>query len=308
MALFGKREACAICGGKVKGLFPWKVEGQLVCNECHGVVDVPDDLVNNLNMSQFRAYMAFRDENNALKEHFRTTCEVNTGFFGTTFVFDTNNRLMCLDPNLQKTVFKGNEIVSFSIREDSTPIFEGSANGLLRYPSTVPERANAMMPQITQIVMQKNLERTMRSMADNDRGRSGNNPPPRRYIDLPEPFAKFYIDIRFDHPYWGTLCVEKGGPTFNNEYPDVHDYLRQYNDAARDMERLAMALMAVAFPNAGEQVVVPGTVINTAPAAPAAPAANIDAVAEIQRYKQLLDQGIITQEDFTAKKRQLLGI
>jgi hypothetical protein len=33
-----------------------------------------------------------------------------------------------------------------------------------------------------------------------------------------------------------------------------------------------------------------------------------DPVAEIQKYKTLLDQGIITEEEFTAKKRQLLGI
>lgn len=29
---------------------------------------------------------------------------------------------------------------------------------------------------------------------------------------------------------------------------------------------------------------------------------------EIVRYKELLDQGIITQEEFNAKKRQLLGL
>ena len=39
-----------------------------------------------------------------------------------------------------------------------------------------------------------------------------------------------------------------------------------------------------------------------------APAANVDAVAEIKRYKDLLEQGIITEEEFKAKKSQLLGI
>ena len=33
-----------------------------------------------------------------------------------------------------------------------------------------------------------------------------------------------------------------------------------------------------------------------------------DAVAEIQKYKTLLDAGVLTEEEFTAKKRQLLGI
>ena len=34
----------------------------------------------------------------------------------------------------------------------------------------------------------------------------------------------------------------------------------------------------------------------------------VDVVTEIQRYKGLLDAGIITEEEFTAKKRQLMGI
>ena len=36
--------------------------------------------------------------------------------------------------------------------------------------------------------------------------------------------------------------------------------------------------------------------------------APVDTVTELQRYKALLEQGIITEEEFTAKKRQLLGI
>lgn len=36
--------------------------------------------------------------------------------------------------------------------------------------------------------------------------------------------------------------------------------------------------------------------------------APVDAVAEIKKYKELLEQGIITEEEFTAKKKRLLGI
>ncbi|MBQ5754104.1 MAG: SHOCT domain-containing protein [Oscillospiraceae bacterium] len=44
-------------------------------------------------------------------------------------------------------------------------------------------------------------------------------------------------------------------------------------------------------------------------AAPAFGAAQpVDAVTELQRFKALLDQGVITQADFDAKKRQLLGL
>ena len=35
---------------------------------------------------------------------------------------------------------------------------------------------------------------------------------------------------------------------------------------------------------------------------------NIDPVTEIKKYKELLDSGVITQEEFDAKKKQLLNL
>jgi hypothetical protein len=43
-------------------------------------------------------------------------------------------------------------------------------------------------------------------------------------------------------------------------------------------------------------------------APPAAPAAEPDYAAELERLAQLRDSGVITAEDFEAKKKQLLGI
>ena len=60
---------------------------------------------------------------------------------------------------------------------------------------------------------------------------------------------------------------------------------------------MAAAMMKIINPGAREVVVGAGT---------AAPAA--DAVNEIKRYKELMDAGVITEAEFAAKKRQLLGI
>lgn len=38
------------------------------------------------------------------------------------------------------------------------------------------------------------------------------------------------------------------------------------------------------------------------------PAANDDSVAQLQQLAQLKDQGILTQEEFDAKKKQILGL
>ncbi|MCB0168389.1 MAG: SHOCT domain-containing protein [Anaerolineae bacterium] len=47
---------------------------------------------------------------------------------------------------------------------------------------------------------------------------------------------------------------------------------------------------------------------STPPAAPAAPASQPDYITELERLAELRDKGIITAEEFEAKKKQLLGL
>jgi hypothetical protein len=78
---------------------------------------------------------------------------------------------------------------------------------------------------------------------------------------------------------------------------------QQYRTMAR-MQRRRTAFqdqrgMRQDFQPAGEQ-----EVYEEAPAAPA----QADYTVELERLAQLRDQGVITAEDFDAKKRQLLGL
>lgn len=303
MGLFGKKEPCGICGGKVKGLFPHKIEGQYICSECYGVVDLPANTTNNMTMADFRDYMKFREENKLLKGRFKTTQKVDFGLLGTKFMFDMQNRLMCMDPNIDTTVFEAGQVKSFVIKEDSVILYEGNAAGLNHHISTVPERAGAMAPQILQAQVQRNLER-MRERLNGDNGNSGYR---TTNYDIPEPFEKFNVEIYFEHPYWKVFTTEMSGPTFNDDRPDLNEYMREYDEKAKVMDELAHALMNLAFPGAPEQVITSaGMVIQNS--APAVSAATTDAVEEIQKFKALMEQGIITEEEFSAKKRQILGI
>ena len=84
--------------------------------------------------------------------------------------------------------------------------------------------------------------------------------------------------------------------------------IRDSNESVQHLETLANALARVAgFP---QESAAPGQTVAAAAvaAAAAAPTAPTDAVAEIKKYKDLLDSGIITEEEFTAKKKQLMGI
>lgn len=308
MGLFGNKKTCAICGGKVPLLFPWKIDGQLICNSCHGQVDLPEGMENGMTLEQFQAYRQFREENQRLKQQFQVTQKVDFGWLDDKFMFDMSNGLLCMDKNLNKTIFQGSQVKSFVIKEDNEPLFEGSPAGLICHNSTVPDRVMAMVPQINQLRMQAQLQRNLERMADRlDKDQNNNTTYRSNHIDIPEPFQAFQVEIQFEHPYWYVFCADMSGPSFDNDMPDVDDYLRDYQNKAATMEELARALMQVAFPGAPERR--PGAAMAYVAAQPvAAPAAPVDAVAEIQKYKALMDQGIITEEEFTAKKRQLLGI
>lgn len=301
MGLFTKKDPCAICGGKVTGLLPWKVEGQLVCKECYGNVHLPEDFAQNMTLEEFKAYRQFREENSLLRQQFQTTQQVDFGLFDDHILFDTTNGLFCPSINLESTIFEGKCVKSFVIREDNAPLFEGSANGLLCYTSAVPDRVAAMTPMVQQVAMIREMQR----QADRIAKEEGRETSIRRNFtqDIPEPFQKFIVEIHCDHPYWKILTMDKKAPMFNDSAPDVNDYMRRYNENIELIAQLARGLMAVAFPGAPEQFVA-GDVVVTG----SAPAANVDAVAEIKRYKDLMDQGIITEDEFNAKKRQLLGI
>ena len=277
MGLFNKKDPCAICGDKVTGLLPQKIAGQLVCKACYGYVHLPDGVVEDMTMDEFNAYRAFREENDGLRRKFQNTQQVNLSFLGDHIVFDMTNSLFCLDEKLESTVFEGKNIKSFVICEDGVPLFKGSASGLVCYTSTVPERAVAMYPMI-------------------DRA--------SYYQDLPEPVQKFVIEIHCEHPYWKTIRMEKSAPTFNNSFPNINNYISEYNESVDVMGQLADALMEVAFPGVMDQ----RGKSNAASSTDQTTTASADVVDEILRFKSLAEQGIITEEEFTAKKRQLLGI
>ena len=76
-------------------------------------------------------------------------------------------------------------------------------------------------------------------------------------------------------------------------------------EQTEELHLMASKLMRMMDPNAGEIHLNSSAAVQTAQSGPAVPA---DAVNEIQRYKALLDAGVLTEEEFVAKKRQLLGI
>ena len=261
MGLFAKRPPCPICGGKVKGLLTWKVGGEKVCDDCYGFVDLPDKMVDTMSIEEFKQYMVFRDENDVLRQEFQETQRIDFGWLDTKFLFDMPHRYLCMDKHLKKTIFEGGQIKSFVIREDSMPLYEGSANGLRKHESGVPAQVAAMAPQIQQIVSQKQFQRNMERLVDKlDDGKMNHSTGYYdNFVDIAAPFKNFILEIRFDHPYWKTFTADTPGPTFDSTEPNAGDYLNAYREKVQTLDQLATALMAIAFPGAKvEQVAAAG--------------------------------------------------
>lgn len=150
---------------------------------------------------------------------------------------------------------------------------------------------------MNQLLLQQQMQETLERITN----RENDTPTATTRIDLPEPFKKFYIKLYFRHPYWKLREFDRTGPTLIGDVPDLNQYRIEYNEDVEQLKRLADALARVAgFPLQG----------STAPSSPAAaaPAPAVDAVAEIKKYKELLDAGVITEAEFAAKKKQLMGI
>ncbi len=302
MGLFSKKPPCPICGGKISWFLPSKIEGEYICDTCHNKIDMDMEKENNLTMQGFREYMRFYDQNLLLKDQFVISERIDFGLRDTKMIFDYPNKLFCMSKNPDKTVFEGKQLKSFTIKEDSILLFEGSTEGIFRYTSTVPEQAMALAPLITQFMLNRQLARA----ADRLNNGKDKQSIPMQHIDIPLPFKAFNVELHFDHPYWTVMKCDMDGPRFSTDRPDVNDYLHAYQRSIEEIEKLVDALRTVAFPNAPEQSIDFGVVgveaIHTDMISP------IDAIEEIKKYKALMDEGVISQQEFEAKKKQLLGI
>lgn len=315
MGLFGPRKLCPVCGNKASRFLPLKVEGEPLCGECESkVLELPEDMRGSVleSMTALREYFAAFDENKALRDNFQSSYRHDFGILGGSLCLDTTNRLLRLGTSDNSFVFGPENIKLFRISEDSAPLFEGTKDELVCYQSTAPDRARNMGRDVDRFRIERRQCEQMRHMEEEmerqakERGDTYNS----RYISLPDvttlnPFQKYYVHLELDHPYRKiTKDFKETGPGFSDYDTSIKGYLQAYENYSNEMRTMAENLMAVINPEAPQRQVSAQPVQGER----AGSDTPVDAVAEIQKYKALLDSGTITEEEFTAKKRQLLGI
>ena len=313
MGLFtNNKKLCPICGSPTPRLLATSVEGQNLCKECAAKINLPDGVQDTMTLEDFRQYLQCYDANKPLRDSFAETYRYNFGFFKGALVMDLDHQLLRLGDNDAAFALEPADVKSFRILEDGEVLYEGEKGNFRSYKSDIKERLKELKPRIEEYKM---LRHEYELMAELERNREQNGRDDRDFRDrvtepdfnVPNPVEKFAVEITLEHPYWKSFYKETGAPKFDTEHPSTIDYLDDYTQKTEELHALAQNLMQLIDPQTQEIIVDPASVQkNAAPASAAAPAE--DPTVALPKYKALLDAGVITEEEFAAKKKQLLGL
>ena len=314
MGLFSNnKKPCPICGNATPRLLPTKVEGVPICKECDKKIDLPNGVLDSMTLDDFRRYIDFYNKNQMLRERFHPEYRFGFGAFNTQLVLDVTNGLFRLKDDESTIVFEKSALKSFRITEDKEPLFTGAAAGLVCAESKNPERVRLLAPRIEQFKLQRSdyerimqaervqyLDRTNEEWRERERELEFHKPEFRES----SPFRQFVVELELDHPYWKAYRNELDAPEFDEDYPSVDSFLHKYDEKVNELHTLARNLMQFIAPGAPET----GAASAAQTAAPAQAGGASSTVEELKQYKALLDAGVLTEEEFAATKRQLLGI
>ena len=266
------------------------------------------------------AFMTYA--NKPLRDSFTETYRYDFGFFKGSLLLDMDHQLLRLGVVDTAFALEPSDIKSFRILEDGEVLYEGEKGNFRSCKSDIKERLNELKPRIDEYRMLRHqyemMEEMRRSMDENNRRDDRREDLDHRdYRDrvnepdfnIPNPVEKFAVEITLDHPYWKSFYKETGAPKFDSNQPSTIDYLDDYTQKTEGLHALAQNLMQIIDPQAQEQVIDPHASTRSTQSAPqAAPVQAEDPTVALPKYKALLDAGVITAEEFEAKKKQLLGL
>lgn len=328
MGLFSNhKKLCPICGKPTPRLLATKIEDMPICKECDQKIDLPNGAMDNMTLNRFQQYLKFYDDNRVLRETFSEEYRYDFGFFGGCFLMDNKHKLFKIKASDNALVMRADQLKSFRILEDNRPLYTSGDNVLVNHKSNVPAQIRKLERQIDEFVRRREEYEyeEERERRREERLRDNGALPPtvnssrssswrtRPTFDPVLPFRQFHVELVFQHPYWGSIKWDLDAPTMDSNYPSMEDYLQEYENTTHKLHTLAINMMRMKVPGAKEtfegEINKAKAVTNMIPKAgstKAAPSGNV--IGELKQYKELLDSGVITEEEFAAKKKQLMGI
>lgn len=271
MGLFSNKDKpCPICGKATPRLLATKIQGTPICGDCSGKIKADSDLMDNWSLAELEAHLQYREENKRLFESFAATRTVDCG---SDLLIDDGKKLFYIKEWTDNPpVFRFDEIISFEMLVGNHTVVSWIPGN----PHT-PYQPPAM-----------GLAGSIAALADVFRKDDDDHNESRS--------ETIQVNLRLNNPYLREIEVCN---------------LSVYGNSIGEYEReLAQEVMKA---NAACNIIVsmvggaPSMVGGAVPTAPAAPSTG-NVADEIMKFKNLLDVGAITQEEFDQKKKQLLGL
>ena len=113
-----------------------------------------------MTLAQLEQYMAFYEENAALRETFSEDYRYGFGLLSGALVVDSTHRLLRIKAYDSALVFGPENLQSFRILEDSDPLFTGNTDGLTCHRSDVPDKVEMQENGVRFLVDVKNGQKT----------------------------------------------------------------------------------------------------------------------------------------------------
>lgn len=128
MGLFGNKEECAICNGKV-GMFKTKLKDGVICSNCTSLCSPEVITWGSKSINEMQEHLLDRNENKVRLGAFNETDSV-----GLYLKIDDNNKtwIVPIKKNYVErnvTVFNFDEIIDYELIEDGETISKGGLGG-----------------------------------------------------------------------------------------------------------------------------------------------------------------------------------
>ena len=335
MGIFtNEKKGCPICGNATPRLFPTKVEGLPLCKECAAKINMESSMLKNLTINELWDHMDYRKANS---ETFATFTDNETHGMGNYVLhMDTDKRLFYIADGSPSNpaLFKFEELVSFNLMEDGRTIIQCNADSYSEGTSSIENyklpplkpivKPAAMMNKPASVVVDKKTGRTAMASAASSTTKTEEKPKaPDKPVD------NLKLNVTLNNPYWKSKVYNVSLPSLETEEEIrgwVNDYKNTFAAAVDTCEAMAgimgvktgkqmmnaikekaEAILAVQEAEAAAAEAEAAAQAAEAAAKIAKAADDNAAIEMLRKWKELLDMGAITQEEFDAKKKELIG-
>ncbi len=279
MGLFSKQE-CVLCGGKAGMLTRVKlVNGDYICGDCRDRMSANVSGIGDMTLEEVEEQIRIKEENDRrFNEEFNVTRR---------FDFDSRHPMMAVDDDTgefailtdkKPDIYSFDQVISYNVDLNTRALTEEERK---KKPGS-----GSVLFDVVDFFLSDDFGTRFPDLPRCPRDRKVSS----MYFDIhfgPNPFntEKLHIDMM---PGWlnSEGDIEKAYICANEMYQCLKEYKNGTRTASNEdsMDRAAFS--------GGDQSV----------------AAAGDVAEQLKKMKELLDMGILTPEEFDAKKRQILGI